>query len=395
MKEPIPDEVTVAPLAGFTVGITAARRAEELRTMLERRGADVLHGPALRLVPLADDVELLAATKELITRPPHVTVATTGIGFRSWVEAADAWGLGDDLLRVLAAGELIARGPKARGAIRASGLTESWSPRSESAAEVVEHLLARGVAGVRIAVQLHGEPLPDAVEALAAAGAQIVELPVYRWAPPADLAPVDRLTDAVLGGCVDVMVFTSAPAAAGLLRRARARGVDEALVTALRGPVLALCVGPVTAGPLTAVGVPTVRPERFRLGSMVRRLEAETQARAPRLSAAGRTLELRGQAVLVDGALRPVAPAGMALLRALWREPGRVVARAELLRVLPGAGVDEHAVETAMTRLRAALGHPELIRTVVKRGYRLAWDQHAEGDAATPPPTRATSPAAT
>ena len=74
MEEPTPDDdVTVAPLAGFTVGITAARRAEELRTMLERRGAAVLHGPALRLVPLADDVELRAATEDLIARPPHVT----------------------------------------------------------------------------------------------------------------------------------------------------------------------------------------------------------------------------------------------------------------------------------------------------------------------------------
>jgi len=99
MEEPTPDDdVTVAPLAGFTVGITAARRAEELRTMLERRGAAVLHGPALRLVPLADDVELRAATEDLIARPPHVTLATTGIGFRSWIEAADAWGLGDGLL---------------------------------------------------------------------------------------------------------------------------------------------------------------------------------------------------------------------------------------------------------------------------------------------------------
>ncbi|MDQ2707718.1 MAG: uroporphyrinogen-III synthase, partial [Actinomycetota bacterium] len=35
--------VRVAPLAGFTVGVTAARRAEELAALLERRGAVVLH----------------------------------------------------------------------------------------------------------------------------------------------------------------------------------------------------------------------------------------------------------------------------------------------------------------------------------------------------------------
>ncbi len=68
----------------------------------------------------------------------------------------------------------------------------------------------------------------------------------------------------------------------------------------------------------------------------------------------------------------------MALLRALARRPGWVVSRAELLRTLPGAGRDEHAVETAMARLRAALGAPNLIQTVVKRGYRLSLD--AGGD---------------
>ena len=67
----------------------------------------------------------------------------------------------------------------------------------------------------------------------------------------------------------------------------------------------------------------------------------------------------------------------MALLRTLARRPGRVVTRAELLRALPGAGADEHAVETAMTRLRAALGEPKLVQTVVKRGYRLALDPAA------------------
>ncbi len=126
----------------------------------------VQHGAALRIVPLADDAELLAATKRLIANPPDITVATTGIGFRGWLEAAEGWGIGDELLAALGSGSLLARGPKARGAIRTCGLIEEWSPPSESSAEVLDHLLARGVDGARIAVQLHGEPLPDVVEAL-------------------------------------------------------------------------------------------------------------------------------------------------------------------------------------------------------------------------------------
>ncbi|MFD4320402.1 uroporphyrinogen-III synthase [Streptomyces sp. NPDC058548] len=366
------------PLAGFTVGVTAARRADELIALLRRRGAAVVHGPALRIVPLADDTELLAATKELIGHAPDVVVATTAIGFRGWVEAAEGWGCGEELLAVLRDVELLARGPKVKGAVRAAGLTESWSPGSESMAEVLDRLLGEGVAGRRIALQLHGEPLPGFVEALTAGGAEVVGVPVYRWMPPEDIGPLDRLLDGVLSGALDAVTFTSAPAAVSLLSRAEEKGVRAELVAALRHDVLAVCVGPVTALPLQAEGIDTYAPERFRLGPLVQLLCKELPARSRVLPVAGHRVEVRGHAVLVDGLLRPVPPAGMALLGLLARRPGWVVSRADLLRALPGAGRDEHAVETAMARLRAALGTPKLIQTVVKRGYRLALDAVAD-----------------
>ncbi|KAB1986844.1 uroporphyrinogen-III synthase [Streptomyces triticiradicis] len=366
------------PLSGFTVGVTAARRADELGALLQRRGATVVHAPALRIVPLADDGELLTATKELVENPPDVVVATTAIGFRGWVEAADGWGLGEELLARLRGIELLARGPKVKGAVRAQGLTEEWSPSSESMAEVLDRLLEEGVDGRRIAVQLHGEPLPGFVESLRAAGAEVVLVPVYRWMPPEDITPVDRLLDAALTRGLDALTFTSAPAAASLLSRAEERGVRAEFLAALHHDVLPACVGPVTALPLQAHGIDTVQPERFRLGPLVQLLCQELPGRARVLPIAGHQVEIRGHAVLVDGALRPVPPAGMSLLRALARRPGWVVARSELLRALPGSGRDEHAVETAMARLRTALGAPKLIQTVVKRGYRLSLDPAAD-----------------
>lgn len=372
------DDTTHGPLAGFTVGVTAARRAEELGTLLERRGAAVLHAPALRIVQLADDSELLAATKELIGHAPDIAVATTAIGFRGWIEAADGWGIGDALLKTLGGVELLARGPKVKGAIRAAGLTEAWSPGSESMAEVLDRLLAEGVDGRRVALQLHGEPLPGFVESLTAAGADVVVVPVYRWMPPQDIAPLDRMLDVTAARGLDAITFTSAPAAVSFLGRAETRGLLPEVLGALRDDVLVACVGPVTALPLQARDIATLQPERFRLGPLVQLMCAHLPLAAHVLPVAGHRVEIRGHAVLVDDELRGVPPAGMALLHMLARRPGWVVARADLLRALPGSGTDEHAVESAMARLRTALGVPRLIQTVVKRGYRLALDPSAD-----------------
>src|SRR3954454_16539908 len=259
------------PLRGYTVAVTAARRSEELGALLDRRGARVGYAPAIRIVPLADDADLVAATGQVLAAPVDLVVATTGVGFRGWLEAAEAWDL--PLREHLRSTRVLARGPQARGAIRGAGLVDAWSPESESSAEVLQHLLsgAEGpLPGRRIAVQLHGDPLPELVAGLVRAGAEVVKVPVYRWVLPEDTAPLQRLVGSVIAGTVDAVTFTSAPAAASLLRVAGDLGRRDELVAALRGRVRAIDVGSVTAGPLEAVGVPTWQPERARLGALAR-----------------------------------------------------------------------------------------------------------------------------
>jgi uroporphyrinogen-III synthase len=365
----------VLPLAGYTVGITAARRREELGTALERRGARIMYGPAIRIVPLADDTQLLEATKRCLAGPLDYVIATTGIGFRGWMDAAETWGLAPQLVETLAAAHILARGPKARGAVRATDLREAWSPESESSTEVLEHMLANHeLAGRRVAVQPHGEPLPDLVDTLRSSGADVIEVPVYRWEPPEDEQPLRRLIDATAAGAVDCVTFTSAPAAVNFLRTADELGCSAELREAMKGPVLCAAVGSVTAGPLQRADIPVVQPERFRLGALVRTVAEQLPSRARVLEPAGHRLELRGHAVVLDDELIPLPGAGMALLRELASRPGQVFSRDTLGRLLPGESSDGHAVEVAIARLRTALGDPAVVQTVVKRGYRLKVD---------------------
>ncbi|MEV6162650.1 uroporphyrinogen-III synthase [Streptomyces sp. NPDC052052] len=363
------------PLVGFTVGVTAARRREELVALLRRRGARVVEAPALRILPLEDDEALRRATARCLAAPLDYVVATTGVGWRGWLSAADGWGYGGRLAEVCRDAVVLTRGPKATGAVRAGGLSETFSPATETTDGLLTWLLARDLPGKRIAVQEHGVPLDGFTAALSERGAEVIPVPVYRWGPPGDPSALSRLVEQTVRRELHALTFTSAPAITAFLAASTELGLGDEVLARLREDVLSVCVGPVCARPLEEAGVAVLCPERGRLGAMVRTLEDALPARGRRevLSGAG-VLVLQGNAVLVDGGPAvQLPPLLAAVLRTLAEQPGRVLSRAELLRRVWGTGrADEHAVEAAVARLRASLGgHARLIRTVPKRGYSL------------------------
>lgn len=363
-----------AALGGCTIVIAVDRRSAELASALERHGATVRHAPALTIVSHIDDEALIGATRELIDTPPDIVVATTGVGFRGWMEAADEAGLQGGLHEALAGAQIVARGPKARGAIQQAGLAADWVAESETSEELGAFLLAEGLEGRRVAVQHHGSGADGLDELFTEAGADVVSLTVYRWGPPPDAAAVARSVVQTAQGEVDAVLFTSAPGAAEWIETARREGVLEDVVQrSADGTLLLAAVGPITAGPLVAVGAAPLVAERGRLGSLVRAVVTHFGGGgAPSLATPVGRLELRSGAAVLDGAVLPLSRTSASILAMLFAARGGVVGRAELAAALPRSGADSaHAVDVAIARTREALGIPTLIRTVVKRGYRL------------------------
>lgn len=361
------------PLAGCVMVITADRRSRELASALERRGATVMHAPALTVVPHLNDERLIADTRALLADPPDIVVATTGVGFRGWIEAADAVGLAEPLLALLAKARIIARGPKAVGAIQAAGLAADWVAESETAAEIERFLVGEGIRNQRIAVQHHGNGSDGLDEAFTAAGAQVVSLVVYGWGPPLDPAAHASGVEAAASGRCDAVIFTSAPGVEAWLETA----VDLGLVDVIRdrvrdGRLVLASVGPVTAAPLLARGLPSVFPDRWRLGALVRTLVDHYASASHPIPTVAGPLQLRATAAILGDQLLALTPAGLAILAELARAGGAVVSGVDLAAVVPGASSNPHAMEAAIARLREACGSKAIIRTVVKRGYALA-----------------------
>jgi len=366
--------MTLRVLEGFTIGITADRRSTEQAELLERRGAVVFHGPTIKTEYLANDEALRSATQEVISRRPDYLVATTGIGVRAWFEAAQAWGLAEHLLGSLAAAKVAARGPKAAAALHTSGLDVWASPDTERLQDVVDRVRAEQLAGKTIAFQHYGERNSVAVDALIDAGADVIEVPIYRWQRPDDVAPARRLAEAVCEGRVDAVTFTSAPAVHNLLALAREAQLDAAVIDAFncRGGVVAACMGPVCAEAARDRGLEhPIAPARGRLGLLVRTVTEALQPRRQSIRLTGRLVVVQGRAVSIDDQRVDLPDQEGAVFRTLLSRGGAVVSKAGLVRTL-GDGVSSHALEATIARLRRRLGPAgQAIRSVRSRGYFL------------------------
>lgn len=364
---------TAQVLTGTHVLVTAQRRSGDLALALARRGAEVDVAATLGVQAHIDEDALLARTRELVEQPADIVIITTGIGFRGWWETAEAAGMADDLLAALARSRLVARGPKAHGALRAIGLRPDWVAESETSSEISTFLRADGVAGARIAVQHHGSG-DDGLEAdLRGAGAaEVADLVVYRWGPPPDPDAVVRSVADTADGMYDAVAFTSAPGAEAWLASVREQDAQARVVELVRqGRLTVAAVGPVTAEPLRVAGLRPLVPDRGRLGALVRSLVVHLGSEHGGIPTAAGRLRLRARTATLDHRLLPVSPGGLSILRRLASDPGAVVSREDLLAALPRGSTDPHTAEVSVARLREAMGPRAPISTVVKRGYRL------------------------
>jgi uroporphyrinogen-III synthase len=356
-------------LRGFRIGVTSDRRSADLIAALERRGAQVLHAPALMIAPNDHDDSLVTETRRLIAARPDVVLVTTGYGMRRWFEVADAAGLGPELTAALQAARIFARGPKAHGAVRAAGLLDAETSDLDTTASLVDAAIAAGLSDRRVAVQLHGYTDEVALRRLTEISDCVMTVTPYRWAQP-DLP--DRLTRLIKATCqrqVEALTFTSAPAAAATLEAAEALDLRRDFVQALSDYVATAAVGPVTAEPLREAGIDPVVPDRYRLGALVRLVTEELTCRhIQRFQSDEVIIELRGRQVLVNDRRISLGPNSLALLVAL-ASSNSVLSRQELIACLPD-NPDDHALHMAMSRLRRALEVPGLITTIMKRGYR-------------------------
>lgn len=357
------------PLAGWTVAVTAERRAQEQAALLERRDATVLLVPTVR-AERADDITLRSTTAALVERPPDLWVASSAAAVQGWISSVWSWGLGPSVMGTLSNVSVLPRGSSTAGALIGEGLGVDWEAASDTLSGLVDHLAGRGLTGRRVAVLLHGSDMTWFADALRELGADVTELPVYRIGNPETDPGLARLRDAAALRELDAITFTSQAAARNLARR----GGPELIDRLVAARVICACIGPLTAQAAVAAGLPgVVVAEPSRLGALIGLLAEHLGRRAREFEMAGLPVRLQGARLAIDGQQVRLTPRERTLLEAMAAAGGAVMSKRTLSQLAWATAVSEHTVEVTVNRLRAKLGPAATaLETSNRRGYRLA-----------------------
>jgi len=257
------------------VAILESRLGQQMVDLVAKRGGVPIHAPALAEVPDVDGAFVARLIDDIQERPVKLAIFQTGVGTRALFAATDALGKTDTLLQTLAATTVAVRGPKPTAALRARNVRIDVSARDPfTTHEVLEAIESIPIERARVIVQRYGVTNVELEDGLKARGAEVLEIPTYRWALPGDTRPLIELMDALARGDVDAVAFTKAAQVHNLFAVAVPLGRSDALRADL-GRTLIASIGPVASTALREFGLTaTIEASPPKLGPLISALDA-------------------------------------------------------------------------------------------------------------------------
>lgn len=254
--------------------------ADTTAQLIEKYGGEAISAPSMQELPLEKHEAVFDFAEELFAGAVDVVLFTTGVGTHMVMDTLDTrYDLGD-VVEALSQLAVVARGPKPAGALTEYDVPVSVKvPEPNTWEEVLEVMTTDSetvpLDGKWVAVQEYGRPNPDLNDALRAEGAELLRVPIYRWALPDDLEPLKSGLQALIDREAEVAVFTSRQQVDHVLQVAAEQGW-EASVRQAFDEVLVASVGPVTSEALAAHDIEVdYEPERPKLGILIRGLAEE------------------------------------------------------------------------------------------------------------------------
>lgn len=262
---------SLASLEGLTVVSFESRRAREMAELIRRYGGEPILAPSMRELPLEQNSAAFEFMRNLQAGKIDVVILLTGVGTRTLAEAVTSRYSREELVAALGRVTLVARGPKPVAALRELGLQPTiQAPEPNTWKEILAELdRLTALGGQRVAVQEYGVTNPELIAELEARGAEVVRVPVYRWALPEDTGPLRAAVRKILAGQVDIALFTNATQVDHVFQVAGEEKSDPHLRQAF-SRVLIASIGPVCTEALEHFGLkPDLEPDHPKMGHLV------------------------------------------------------------------------------------------------------------------------------
>lgn len=249
-----------------------SRRADDVRSLIERQGGIAINAPSMREVPLDQNPEAFAFGARLLQGEFDIVIFLTGVGARGLMEILETRYAREELFQALGRTTVILRGPKPAAVFREWRLKFDFQVREPNTwRELLELVDAQiPVQGKRIAIQEYGLPSLELASGLRDRGAEIVSVPVYRWDLPADTSPLIAAIHSTIAGEFDVLMWTSSFQLTAVLTVAESLGLKQAWLAAARNCLIA-SVGPAASENLVSQGLPPdLEPDHPKMGQLVK-----------------------------------------------------------------------------------------------------------------------------
>jgi len=264
--------MATAGFNGLTVASFESRMAAEIARIIERNGGNPLVTPALREVPLDDNSAALKFGAQLTTERVDMFILLTGVGTTALFDLLKTRYPWSSILEALKQTALVARGPKPVAALKAFGLQPTLTvPEPNTWVDLISMLDEyRPVKGLRIAVQEYGASNPDLLKALNQRGAEVFQVPIYRWALPEDLRPLRQALDEIIAEKVPVLLITNAAQVDHVMQVLEKDGKVDRFREALKQKVVA-SIGPTASERLRQHDWPIdLEPSHPKMGVLVK-----------------------------------------------------------------------------------------------------------------------------
>ena len=262
-------------MKGKRIAVLEARLGQQMVDLVAQRGGVPFHAPALSEVPDLDPGAIAELIASLERRPAKLAIFQTGVGTRALFNATDGLGATDRFLALLEKSTVIVRGPKPTGALRTRHVRiDRTAADPFTTHEVLAAIGNEPLQGSRVIVQRYGSANAELDRALESRGAQVVEIPTYRWSLPKDTKPLADLIGALERREMDAAVFTNAEQVRNLFAVGRTLGKADALCQGLNATLVA-SIGPIASAALREANVKVgVEARPPKLGALMSALEA-------------------------------------------------------------------------------------------------------------------------